>query len=134
TLDRGDVDRAREVVDDGVEQLLDALVAQSGTTEHGSREVREGSTADAGLELVLGDLVPFDVADHDLVVDAANGFDQLVAGGLSGFAQVLGNLAALGLVALFAAEPPPGHGDEVDDAVGLDFSTDGNLDCNGITA
>ena len=35
TLDRGDVERAREVVDDRVEQGLHALVLERGAAEHG---------------------------------------------------------------------------------------------------
>ena len=47
-----DVERAGKVVDDGVEQVLDALVLESRTAGDGDQLVGDGGAADALLQLV----------------------------------------------------------------------------------
>ena len=41
SLDRRDVERRGEIVDDGVEQLLDALVLERGSADHGLHVARD---------------------------------------------------------------------------------------------
>ena len=46
SLYRGDVEGGWEVVDDGVEEGLDALVAIGGAAEHGDHHVAESAAAE----------------------------------------------------------------------------------------
>ena len=55
-VDLGDVERAREVVDDGVEQLLDALVLVGGAHEDEVELAGDDTLAQGRLEVVDGDL------------------------------------------------------------------------------
>ena len=51
-VDRREVGGRRQVVDDGVEQRLDALVLERGAEQDRHDLVGDGGLADAGLELV----------------------------------------------------------------------------------
>ena len=93
-----------------------------------------GCTADGRLHLVDTDVVAFEVADRDLVIDVADAFNQPEAGCFGVGLEVRRDVAALGLVALFAAEPPPAHFYEVDAAIELGFDADGDLDRDGVAA
>lgn len=121
SFDRGKVNRAREVVDHGVEHELNALVLEGRTAQHRDREACQRRPPDGGLQLVHADVVALEVADRNLVVDVADAFDEALAGVESGLLQVLGDLAALRLVAFLAAEPPPALFEEVDAAIELGF-------------
>jgi hypothetical protein len=57
-FDGGHVERARQVVDDGVEHRLDALVLEGRATQHRVERGRDRQLADAGLDLVNGELPP----------------------------------------------------------------------------
>src|SRR3954447_4585084 len=122
-LDGRDVDRARQVGVDRVQQRLDALVLERRTGQHGGELARQGGPADARDQLLLGRLLALQVQLHDVVVSLGHGLDQLVAplGGQLGVAgrDLLDRvvLTDLGL----AAPGQRTHPDQVDDAdeVGL---------------
>ena len=67
-LDRRDVERRRQVVDDGVEQGLDALVLERGAVEHRDDLAGDGGLADGGAELVGGDLLLADELLEEVLV------------------------------------------------------------------
>src|SRR4051812_28873440 len=66
--DGRDVERARQVVEDGVEQRLDALVLERGAAEDGRQLEIQGGLADRRLELVLRDLGLLEDELDELVV------------------------------------------------------------------
>jgi len=88
-------------------------------------EIVQGGAADRGLELVGANLVALEVADGDLVIDVADALDELIAGFGGCLDEAGGDLAALGLVTLFAAEPPPALLDEVNAAIEVGFGPTG---------
>ena len=68
-LDGRDVDRARQVVDDRVEQGLHALVLERGAAQHRDDVARDGGRAHGDAQVVGGDLLLADVLlEHVLVV------------------------------------------------------------------
>ena len=78
TLDRRDVERAREVVDDRVEQRLHALVLERGAAEHGHDVAGDRGGADRAAQVVGGDLLLADVLLEHVLVVLAHDVDELV--------------------------------------------------------
>ena len=78
-LGRRDVERAREIVDDGVDEVLHALVLEGGAADDRDDLVGDGGAAEGGLEH-LGSEIGFFLEEHgaDLVIDVADGVDQVV--------------------------------------------------------
>ena len=74
-----DVDRGGQVVDDRVEQGLDALVLERGAGEDRVQLVGQGRATDRGLELLDGELLALEVLLHDLVIGLGEGLEQLLA-------------------------------------------------------
>ena len=78
-LHRGHVDRARQVVDDAVEQALDALLLE-GRAGHDAAEIeRDRRLADREDELVDRDLLAAQELVRDDVVEIGHRLDQLLA-------------------------------------------------------
>ena len=77
-LDRRDVHRARQVVDDRVEQRLHALVLEGGAAEHRHDRAGGGRLADGALDLVEGQLLAGQVLLQQLLVVLHRRLDQLV--------------------------------------------------------
>ena len=65
------VDGAGEVVDDGVEQRLHALVLEGGAVEDRDDLAGDGAGADGRAQVVDGDLLLADVLLEDVLVEAA---------------------------------------------------------------
>ncbi len=130
-----DVERAGEVVHDGVEDLLDALVLVGGAHEDGVELAGKGALADGGLEHVDGDLLVHEDELHELVVKVGGGVEQLLAL-LVGEVDVLGRDLgkdlrvdhALGVL----LEVPCLHGHEVDEAPELGLGAHGHLSGHGV--
>ena len=91
-LDGGDVQRAGQVVDDGVEQLLHALVLVRGAAHHGNHLDRDGGAADGGADLVGGHFLTLEVHLHDLVVKVAHSLKEVGAVLIGEVTHVLGDL------------------------------------------
>ena len=75
-LDGRDVGRGGQVVDDGVEEGLDALVAEGGAVEDGHDPAGQGGPADGPLDLGRGTVPAFDEHLHDRLVDVGQLFDE----------------------------------------------------------
>ncbi|GJC84417.1 hypothetical protein ColLi_07255 [Colletotrichum liriopes] len=74
-----DLGRVREVIADGVEHGLDALVGEGGTHHDGGELESDGGTADGGLDLGVGrDLLVEEQLGH-LVVDVGELLDEFLA-------------------------------------------------------
>ena len=117
-LDRRNVQRRRQEVHDGVEHGLHALVLERRAAQDRVGLAGDGGAADAGLDLVDGELLALEVLLHDRVVDVGERLDQLLAV-LVGLVDEVGRdlldrvvLALLGL----AAPGQRAHADQVDDA------------------
>ena len=68
-LGRRNVERAREIIDDRIEQVLHALVLEGGATDDGTELVGDGLAADAGLEHLGGDRLLLEERRADFVVE-----------------------------------------------------------------
>src|SRR3546814_1381002 len=90
---RRNVERARQIIDNGVEQRLDALVLEGRTAQHGHEGEVERALADQALQRRDVRLLAFEIGLHRLVVLLDGGFDQLAAGGGGGILHVVGNVA-----------------------------------------
>ena len=115
-----DVERAREVVDDRVEQRLHALVLERGAAQDRVDACRRCvARRMAGDELLLGGLLALEVELHDLVVVLGERLEELVAplaGGLGVVGRDVDDVVhlALGRSALQSRRL---HLDQVDDAL-----------------
>src|SRR6266508_626228 len=78
-LDGRDVDRARQVGVDRVEQRLDALVLERRTGQDRGQLAGQSGPADGGDQLLLGRLFALQVQLHDVVVGLGHRLDELVA-------------------------------------------------------
>ncbi len=90
-LDGRDVDRARQVVDDRVEQRLHALVLEGGPAEHRDDRARGRGLPDGPLNLVEGQLLAGEILRQQLVVVLHRRLDHLVPGRLDLLAVRLGH-------------------------------------------
>ncbi len=127
--DLTDVQRSGQVVDDGVEHGLNALVLERGATEHGVQLGVDGQLADGALDLGDRELLTAEVLLHELFVGLGDGLEQLLAvlGGLVG--ELGGDLLDRGRRA-DRGDAAPGerlHLDEVDDTFEVVLGTDRNL-------
>ena len=119
---RGDVERVRQVVHDGVEHRLDAAVLERGATEDRVELGVDRHLADAGLELVDRDLFALEVLLHELFGGLGNGLNERCAVLLGLFLEVGRDLLDLvlgthGDVTLGVAGPDQcAHVEQVDDA------------------
>ena len=134
-LDSRDVDRGRHVVDDSVEQLLNALVLVGGAHEHGVDLAGDDALADGGLQLLDGDLLLHENLLHEVVVAVGGSLEKLLAVQLG----VLGELGrdrvhrlGVGHALLVSLEVPRGHGHEVDDAPEAILGSHGDLSGDGV--
>src|SRR6266568_2545946 len=128
-LHRRDVERAREVVHHGVEDLLDALVLEGAAADHREELHRDGALAETPLQLFVREGVAVEVLGHELVVELGDGF-------LHGGAVLLRLVHQVGrdvdLLVLrphrLVVEGDALHLDEIDHAAELVLAADGDLD------
>ena len=126
-LHRGDVQRARKVIDDGVEQLLYALVLIGRAADDGDHLAGDGGLADGGADHVGGDFLALQIELHDLVVKVADGLQQVGAVLLCLRAHVLGDVFDAHILAQVIVVNVGIHVDEVDDTAEVGFLADGEL-------
>src|ERR1019366_5032830 len=134
TFDGQNIERRRQIVDDGVEQRLNALVLEGGPADHREYFHLERGAAQCGLQFGLANRFAFDVLVHQLVLIVVfdDGLDRdLVVGG--GFLlQLCWNFLDLILGAQALVIPDDRfHGHEIDDTFELVFLADGQLNGNG---
>ncbi len=102
---RRNVERARHIVDDGVEQRLDALVLERRPAQHRHEREGERALADQHLELGRRRLGALEVRLHQRVVLLDGHLDQLGARARGGVLEVIGNILVLELRAEALLEP-----------------------------
>ena len=71
-----DVDRRRQVVDDCVEQGLNALVLECGTAQNRKQLIVQDSGSQGCANFVCADFLGVEVLGHDVFVDIGHSFDQ----------------------------------------------------------
>ena len=134
-LDGRNVKRAGEVVDDGVEELLDALVLVGGAHEDEVELVGDDTLAQGGLELVDGNLLLHEDLLHQVVIEVGGGVEELLTLGLGDLGELIGDgvhgLRVDHALVVFL-EVPGGHGDQVDEAPELVLGAHRDLSGDGV--
>src|ERR1700728_171464 len=132
--DRRHVKRRGQVVDDGVEQWLHALVLERGAAQNRSQLGREGGLADRLLKNVLRHLGLLEDQLEQSVVVVRDLLQQVLTSGLSGFEQRLRDLGFFLLSAELVFVDDCLHLDEIDDTYKIALSADRQLDRDGVRA
>ena len=128
-LDRGHVDRRRQIVDHRVKQRLHALVLEGRAAQHRIEGARQHRLADHPLQRRLVRLLAFEIGGQHLVVELDGGFQHLLAI----FLRLVGEVGRNLLVMEFRAEafvfPDDGlHAHQVDEALEVVLRADRQLD------
>ena len=127
-LDRGDVERRRQVVEDRVEQGLDALVLERGAAGDRGDAAGEAPLAEGGPKLIGSDVLFLEDLLHERVVVVGGQMEQLVTIERGVVRHVGRDLARRGVDALVVLVEEDGvHLDEVDDADELLLGADRQL-------
>ena len=74
---RRNIERAREIIDHRIDQILHALVLEGGTADHRDELVRDRLPANARLQHLRRDRLLFEDRFRDFIVDIGNRFDQI---------------------------------------------------------
>jgi len=136
-LHRRDVDRRRQIVHDGVEQHLHALVLEGGAADDRHELEVDRPEAERPVDHVARDLLGMtvEVERHDLVVDVGAGLDELVVPLGRELLVLVGDLDPVELLTLALVVEDGGlHLDEVDDAAVLVFLAQRPLDGHRVGA
>ena len=131
TDDALDVERRREVVNDGVEHRLNALVLESRTGEDRGDLEREGGATHCSLDVVLGELLVQELLG-EFVVGICDDFEHLLMPFVGVGLHVGGDVLDRVVLALLRVFRPDKrlHTNEVDDAAEAAFGADRQLhDC-----
>ena len=122
---RRHVERARQVVDDRVEQRLDALVLEGGARQDRRDRVVERRGAKRPLQHLRRDrALVLEIGLHQLVVVVGDRVDQLVVVLLGLLDQLGRDLADVDLLAEVVRPGERAHLDEVDDAAEVLLAAD----------
>ena len=133
-FDRGNIQRTGQVIDDGVEQGLDALVLEGAAAEAGHEVERDRLTADGRFDLLDRGLLVLEDQSHDLVVHVAKLLDEVIAVHLRFLGHVGGHVAKFGMRARLVEVNDFLHVDQIDDALERLFGSDGQDDRHGAGA
>ncbi len=132
---RRDVDRRRQVVDDGVQQRLHALVLEGRAAQDRIEGARQHRLADALLDGFFRRLVAFQVGFHRLVVELDGVVDQVLTRFIGLGLEVGGDfLVAEGRAQAVVVPDHRLHADQVDQARQVGFGADRELDRHGLGA
>src|SRR4051794_37156119 len=126
------VDGARQVVEHGVEQRLDALVLERRAAEDRGHLEVERRLADRGLELVDRDLDLFEDELDELVVVVGDLVEQVLARRGGAVGVLVRDVDDVELLAELVLVDDRLHPDEVDDADEVGLRPDGELDRHGM--
>ena len=132
-VDRRDVERARQVVDDGVEQRLHALVLEGGAEEDGRDRDRERRLAERAPDHVRRDrALVGEVGLEQLLVVLGDRVDQLVVVLVGLLLELLGDLDGGDLRAEVVLPDGARHLDDVDDPAEVLLLADRQLHRDGM--
>ena len=131
-LDRRNVDRGRQKIDDRVEQRLNTLVAVRRAAENGRQMIGDRALAQTGANLFLGQLFAVQVLHHQLVVGLRRGFDHLLMVFFRHFQHIRGDVDQVHLRAHFVLVHDRLHANQVDHADEARLRADRQLNRNGV--
>ena len=134
-LDRGHVDRRRQIVHHRVEQRLNALVLESRAAQHRIERAGQHRLADQALECRLIGFLAVEVGGQRVVIEFDGGFQHLLAIFLGLFDEVGGNIDVVEIGAERLVFPDYAlHANEIDQALEVVLRTDRKLDRNRLGA
>ena len=131
-LDVRDVGRSRHVLDNSIEQGLNALVAVSGAAEDRNDLVCDTALADRSLDFLNGQLFALEVLHHEVLVELSNVLPQLIMILLSLLHHVSRDILVADVLAEVIIVNLCTHGDEVNDALEGVLGADRQLYRNGV--
>ena len=133
-VDRRHVERAREEVEHGVEQRLDALVLERRAAQHRGELDVQRRLADRGDQLGGRDLGLLEDQLDEPVVVVRDLLEQVLAGGLGGVDVAFRDLGDLEVLAELVLVDDRLHVDQVDDPAEAALGADRQLDRHGVRA
>ena len=134
TLDRGDIERRRHVVNYSVEELLYALVSVRSTAGNGNEPVLDGALSDGSLDLLGGEVLTLglEVSLHQLVVELCNLLEKVLSVLLSLIQHIGRDLFYTHILAHIIVINVCIHLNEVDDSLEISLSADRELNRNSV--
>ena len=132
TLNALDIRRSRHVIHNRVQQGLNAFILIGRTAEHRIQFAFDGFFADCRFQLFVGDFFAFQIFHHQLIITFGNGFYQNAAVFFSLFLHVGRNFNELFFLTHIVAIDDRFHPDQVNHALELIFTADGDLKGNRI--
>ena len=129
---RGNVERARKIIDDRVEKGLNALVAVGRTAADGNGAVIDRCGTDTLLQKRFRHFLAGKIELHQLVAFIGNGFDEDIAEFLRFVLHFRRDGLDTDIGALFVVINLRAHADEVYDPAESILRADGKLQRNGI--
>ena len=132
SLDSGNVSGGGHIVHDGIQQLLDALVAVRRAADHRHHFHGHGGLADGFANLGRGDLLPFQIHLHDLIIEHGNSIQQLFPVLIGQVHHVLGDRLYAHILAQLIVINISIHLHQVDDTLEGILLTDGELNGHGV--
>ena len=127
TSDRRDIRRGRHVVNDRIEQGLNALVAVRRAARHRRHLAGDGRLANGAADLLLGQLLAAEVLLHQLIIRLSACLKELVTVLCRLLLVLSRNLDLVGHLAEIVLVDDGIHLHEVDDALELILCTDRQL-------
>ena len=131
-LDGGNVGGRRHVVDNGIQQFLNALVAVRSAAANGDHGVGQGAFADTGFDLLDGEFLTLQVFHHALFILLSSGFDHSSAVLVGLLQHILGDLFHTDILAQVIVVHIGFHLHQVDDAFEELLRADGQLDRDSV--
>ena len=132
-LDRRNVDRGREELNDSVEHALHALVLEGGAAKHRLNLVRDRQNAQTLNDFFVRERAVFEVLVHQLVRSFSGRLDHLLTPFVGGVNEISGDVFIVELHALAGFVPDDGlHFEKVNNAAEVVFSADRNHDRHGV--
>ena len=128
-MNLSDVERRRQIPVNGVEERLDTLVLVGGTTEHREDLRVHNHLTDGLVDLIAGEFLTGEVLLHECFVGLRDSLEELLVV-LVGLVFQVGRDFLDGRLCADVDLAAPGDGvhvDQVNDAVEVIFSTDGEL-------
>ena len=127
------VQRGRHILDNRIQQFLNALILVRGAAGDRNGLVGDGRLAQRGADHLFGDVLALKIQRHDLVVLFRDRLEHVVAVAACELLHICGDLFLAHVLTELIIEDIGLHLDEIDHAAEGIFASDGQLDGNGVT-